>query len=103
MDESAKKVANMRRKLQALVASSTTLFSVTCPVVRLLLLIRGPFPFRAVACRVFICEDMPTKTFNMPNSCSPFLTELLQGGTRLPLKWAAGSRHIERMVGHGFC
>ncbi len=32
-----------------------------------------------------------------------FLTELLQGGTRLPLERAAGSRHIERMVGHGFC
>jgi hypothetical protein len=34
---------------------------------------------------------MPTKTFNIPNSCSPFLTELLPGGTRLPLKRAAGS------------
>jgi hypothetical protein len=42
-NESTKKVANMRWKWQALVKSSTMLFSARCPMVRLVLLIRRSF------------------------------------------------------------
>jgi hypothetical protein len=43
VDELAKKVATMHLKLQALLKFSTTLFLASCPVIRLVLLIRGPF------------------------------------------------------------
>jgi hypothetical protein len=33
---------------------------------------------------------------------SPFLMELLQGGTKLQLKMDHGAKHIEQMVAHGF-
>ena len=53
-----------------------------------------------------IGNETPTfmliKTTARSSPVSPFLMELLQGGARLLLKRANGTRYIEHMVAHGF-